>query len=152
MTTTPTPSAWILVAQSTHATFFSSRGSHTPMQLVATMENPRGRLLSRALDSDRPGRSFDRAGHGSHALANEVTAHEHAARVFAHQLAERLDRERCAGTFDQLIIFAGPRMLGMLREELSEPTRRLVQLEVHKELLNPTPEILRKQLRGMAHV
>lgn len=127
---------------------FSSRGPGEAMELVNTLENPRGRLQAGEIDSDRPGRG----GHGSRTHAGEETATAHVEQEFVLQLSTMLDRERNAGVFDQLIIVAGPRFLGKLREALSEPTRRLIKVALNKELIDPTPAVLRKQLDGLAHV
>jgi|GEM_PF-5104833 len=63
-----------------------------------------------------------------------------------------LDEKRCAGTFDQLILIAGPRLLDVLREQLSESTRRLVKVESNQELMRPTQESLRSHLAGYVRV
>ena len=153
MTThSPAKSTWILVASRTGATIFASQGPHAAIDIAEQLENPRGRMQSSELEEDRPGRSFDRAGHGRHALSSEESARDRVEHDFALQLAELLDRRRCEGVFDQLIMIAGPKLLGMLREAINEPTRRLVKVELNKELRQPTQELLRKQLAGLARV
>jgi protein required for attachment to host cells len=145
-------STWILVASRVGATIFASHGPHAAMDIAEQIDNPRGRLQSSALEEDRPGRSFDRAGHGRHALSSEESARDRVEHDFAIQIAELLDRRRCDGVFDGLIVIAGPKLLGMLRDAFSDPTRRLVKVELNKDLQKPTEELLRKQLAGLARV
>jgi protein required for attachment to host cells len=145
-------STWILVASRAGATIFASHGPHEPMELAEQLDNPRGRLQSSELEEDRPGRSFDRAGHGRHSLSSEESARDRVEHDFAIQIAELLDRRRCEGVYDRLIVIAGPKLLGMLRDAFSDPTRQLVKVELNKDLQKPSEELLRKQLAGLARV
>lgn len=148
MTTNQPPSTWILVAQRAGAWIFSSRGPGSTLERINVLENPRGRLQASEIDSDRSGR----AGHGTRSLPRDESATEHVEQEFVKHLSDTLDRERNAGVFDQLIIIAGPRFLGKLRDALSEPTRRLIKVELNKELIDPSVDTLRKQLDGLARV
>lgn len=120
--------------------------------VVEQIDHPSGRLKSGELDSDRPGRAFDRGGQGRHGLAPEESASEHDERMFASQLADMLDKNRNAGVFDLLVLIAGPKLLGKLRAALSEPTRKLIKVELDKDLIDPTEADLRKHLAGLARV
>ena len=142
-------STWFLVARRTGATIFSNQGRGTDLEIVAELDNPDGKLQSSELETDRPGRSFDRAGHGRHGLSSEESAREHVEHVFARKLADFLDKKRCENVFDQLIIVAGPRLLGEMRAALSAATQRLVKLELNKEI-KPTERELRSHLTGLA--
>lgn len=140
---------WFLVARRSGATIFSNQGRGTELAVVAEIENPEGKLQSSELESDRPGRSFDRAGYGRHGLASEESAREHVEHVFAKRLADLLEKKRCENVFDQLVLVAGPRLLGELRAALSIATQRLVRLELNKEI-NHTERDLRSHLEGLA--
>jgi len=120
--------------------------------MVERVDHPSGRLKSGQLDADRPGRAFDRGGQGRHGLEPEESASEHDERMFAGALAEMLDKHRNAGAFDLLVLIAGPKLLGKLRAALSEPTRRLVKVELDKDLIDPTEAELREQLAGLVRV
>lgn len=150
MNTRPSPkSTWFLVARRSGATIFSNYGRGTALEVVAEIENPEGKLQSSEIETDRPGRSFDRAGHGRHGLSSEETAREHIEHMFAKRLADFLEKNRCENVFDQLIVVAGPRLLGEMRSALSKATQKLVTLEVNKEI-NPTERELRSHLAGLA--
>ena len=145
-------SPWILVASRTEATIFASRGRHTPLTTAEHLDNPRGDLQSSEIETDRPGRSFDRAGHGRHAYSSEESARDHVEHTFVTQLAELLDQRRCEGVYDQLVVIAGPKLLGMLRKALSKPVQDLVKLELNKELVRPTEAQLRHQLSELVAI
>jgi protein required for attachment to host cells len=140
---------WFLVARRTGATIFSNQGRGTALQLVAELQNPEGKLQSSELETDRPGRSFDRAGYGRHGLSSEESPRQHVEHVFARRLADFLEKKRCENAFDQLVIVAGPHLLGEMRLALSTATQRLVKLEVNKEI-QPTERDLRSHLEGLA--
>jgi protein required for attachment to host cells len=145
-------STYILAARRSGAVLFSSRGPSAPMNLVAEIDYPRGRLKASDLETDRPGRAFDRAAQGRHAYSSEEGATDRVEHDFAVQLADQLDQYRNSGAFDQLVLVAGPKLLGKLRHALSEPTRKLVSAELDKDLVDPTEQELRKQLTGLAKV
>jgi protein required for attachment to host cells len=148
----PDRSTWILVATRTGATMFASHGRHAPIIVAEQVDNPQGSLHSSELEEDRPGRSFDRAGRGRHSLSSQESAREHVEHTFVRQLAELLDRRRCEGVFDALIVIAGPKLLGMLRDAFSKPLQQLVKVELNKELLRPSEALLRQHLQGLAAV
>ena len=141
-----------MVARRAGATVYSSRGPKEPLLVAAQVDHPEGRKKSGELDSDRPGRSFDRGGQGKHALSTEETASEHDERMFANELAELLDKNRNDGVFDLLVLVAGPKLLGKLRVALSEPTRRLIKAELAKDLIDPTEAELRRHLEGLVNI
>ncbi|HET8936470.1 MAG TPA: host attachment protein [Polyangiales bacterium] len=146
----PSPkSTWFLIARRSGATIFSNHGRGTALSVVTEIENPDGKLQSSQMETDRPGRSFDRAGYGRHGLASDESAREHVEHVFAKRLADLLDKKRCENVYDQLVLVAGPRLLGELRSALSTATQRLVKLEVNKEI-NATERDLRSHLHGLA--
>ena len=133
---------YVLVANRSNASLFKTRGPHVDPELVRRFDHPEGRLKSGEIDSDRPGRAFDRKGGARHALSNEESPVERVAHEFALQLAKHLDHARENGEFDELGLIASPRMLGHLRTALSEPTRALVYGELDKDLNEPEPRDL----------
>jgi len=145
-------STYIVVARRSGAVILSSRGPGTSMNLVADIDHPRGRLKAGDLETDRPGRAFDRAAQGRHDYSPEESATDREEHDFALQLADQLDQHRNSGAFEQLVLVAGPKLLGKLRHALSAPTRKLVSAELDKDLVDPTEQELREQLTGLARI
>lgn len=75
------------------------------------------------------------------------SAHDHAAKAFAHTLADKLDKARNEHRYGQLVLVAEPRFLGMLREALDKGTAALVSTTVNKDLANLELEDLAEHLR-----
>jgi protein required for attachment to host cells len=147
----PVLPTYVLVANRSTASLYQTQGPNTAPTLVQTFEHPEGRLKSIDINSDRPGRGFDRTGGGRHAMSREEDPIERIAREFALQLAGYLERARGQNEFDQLGIIAPPRMLGYLREALSKQTRALVYGELSKDLGEPRPTELIPYLDQLAH-
>jgi protein required for attachment to host cells len=143
---------WIVVAHRGGAVVYESRGPGRPLGSVLQLRNPRGRLKSSQMQSDRPGRSFDRRGDGRHALSAQESAPDHIARAFVSELAERLEHARTEDRFDRLVLVAPPKTLGQLRGALSEALRALLIAELPKDLAHSDGDQVRKQLAELALV
>lgn len=126
--------AWILVADSVRARIFSVDSATAPLIPIEQLVHPESRLHDRDMKSDRPGRAFDSHGGGRHATGKAVSPKEQEAIRFAGEIAAYLDRGRTKGEFRGLVVVADPRFLGILRVALSSEVKKLVTLEVDKEL------------------
>jgi protein required for attachment to host cells len=134
--------SWILIANRTGARLVEKQGSE--FALLESFNHEQGRKRDREIDSDRHGRSFDRMGANRHAYSNEESAHEHDARGFARELAERLGAQRTQHRFERLVLVAEPRFLGYLREALDDATKKTVIASVPKDLA----EVALRELPG----
>jgi protein required for attachment to host cells len=112
------------------------------LEEVVRLDSPVARKATRELVSDRTGRVFDSASrahvgpasHSRHGAASDFDPHTEETRRFAKRLARRLDVERRRQRIDELVLIAAPRFLGVLRPQLSGPTRELVTREVARDL------------------
>jgi protein required for attachment to host cells len=123
---------WVLVASRAHARIFEKLDGK--FLLVEEIPHADGRLRNRDVDTDRPGRSSDRATNGRHAMSSSETPHDHLAGGFARELARKLANARANNQFDGLTLAAEPRFLGMLKGALDEVTARRVRRYVAKDL------------------
>jgi protein required for attachment to host cells len=147
-----TKRTWILVGHRAGAVVFESRGPGAPLARVAKIEHPRGRLRAGELETDRPGRAFDRRGAGRHAHSLEHGALEQVEAELVHRLIERLEHGRSELQFERLVLIAPAKLLGRLREALSPPLRELVVASLSKDLAHADAELVRKQLFDLALV
>jgi protein required for attachment to host cells len=95
---------WIVVADGTRAQIYSSKGPGTGLgtvlpQALAADNRPSGEIAS-----DRPGRVFDIAGEGRHAVQPPTDPHRHLQKVFAGEITGVLDRQLKNSAFDQLVV------------------------------------------------
>lgn len=125
---------WVLTANAAECRVFEHDKKFSPLTEVRDLIRPANRVPARDINADRPGRSFDRAGQGRHAMEPRVDVHEEESARFARQIADTLAENQRAGAYDRLIVIAAPKLLGHLREALSEPVRRSVAAEIDKDL------------------
>jgi protein required for attachment to host cells len=125
--------AWILVAHRGGARLFESKQTDKDLSLLDDIPHPQGRLKSKDMGTDKPGRSVD--SHGTrHALVQEQEPAAHVAELFSKHLARLLDDGRLQRRYDQLVLVAEPHFLGILRAALSAETAALVTAAVSKDL------------------
>ncbi|TCK18618.1 protein required for attachment to host cells [Thiogranum longum] len=109
---------WVVVADQSRARIFAVDDPHGPLLQVDKLEHPEARKREQELTSDRPGRSFDSAGQGRHAMGTAVEPKKEEALRFAKQIADYLQAAHREGRFNRLLLVAGPPLLGLLRDKL----------------------------------
>jgi len=137
---------WLLVADAGRARLFSADDSRGPLKELHEIIDPNGRARDQDLVTDRPGRTFDSAGQGRHAMEPSTDPSETEAIGFAKSLTETMDAARVHGRFEYLGLVAPPAFLGHLRKSLSDETARHVVLEVDKDLTRFDPPAIRDHL------
>jgi protein required for attachment to host cells len=137
---------WVVVANSKRCRIFRQHKHGEPLIPVEELDHPEGRLRGRDLVTDRPGRAFDSAGHGRHAMGQPVDPLEQETIRFAKTVADRIDAGRKRERFDRLVLVADPRFLGHLRHGLSAATRHRLTTELQKNLADADPRVIREAL------
>jgi protein required for attachment to host cells len=143
-------STWIVVAHRAGARILQHMGPNQGLRLIEQVEHEAGRRRSGEIDSDRPGMAYARAGKGGgHPMNAEQSPHEHAAEQLARTLATALSRGRNENRFDQVVLVAEPRFLGILRGTLDPVTASLVSGTVGKDLAHVETRDLAPHLRDV---
>ncbi|WP_167767262.1 host attachment protein [Jannaschia formosa] len=144
------PVEWFLVISETRARIV--RG------LPAPGAAPAAELVIRAphrnlheIMADKPGRSFSPGSAGRRsAMENGSDPLLRDKVEFLHQALALVEAHRRAGSFDRLAIVAGPRMLGLVRAELSTSLRGIVSREIALNLGGlpeaALPDALRREM------
>jgi protein required for attachment to host cells len=135
---------WILIADGGRARILERMGKGQDVHAVPSCDFSNVSPPSHELGSDRPGRVHESQGQQRHAIEPRHDPHRALETLFAHQLADILEKHRTGGGFDDLVIVAPPAMLGDLRKALSAPLRAAVVGEIAKDLTKvPNHEIMR---------
>jgi protein required for attachment to host cells len=98
----------------------------------------------RDIMADKPGRSFASVGSGRSAMEYASDPVKDAKRAFVDEVVTLLHRHFAQHDFTHLAIFAGPEMLGLLRDGLPPDLEHAVIVEMPKNLLHETPHDLRR--------
>ena len=126
---------WILVADSARARLYLRGRRWDQLDQLEEIEHPEGRAHEGDLVSDQGASVIQRGGQGQRRSSQpEVSATEHEAQVFAHELAGRLRKGRVEHEVDSLVLVAAPHFLGLLRTTLDDQTRKCVLHEIDKDL------------------
>jgi len=141
--------SWILIADRAGARLFEQAHQRAPLVLQTTFEHPEGRLKEGEIHADRPGRVHDRMGDQRHSVAREKSAVDHVTEGFVRELADYLRKARHAQQFQQLVLVAGPKLLGRLREALDPATTALIIGTLHKDLQDVREHDLPAHLTGL---
>jgi len=124
---------WIAVADAAQARILEYR-PHSPRRWreVDTMVWPEARSRGTELSSDGPGSSGCSGGRRT-ALSQSTDPHENEKCKSARALCEHLDKAATTHEMEALMLVAPPRYLGLLRDNLSTPTRSCLVGTINKD-------------------
>lgn len=146
----PYPKTWYLVADGAQARIVRSGNADPSSQdnledIVLTGEH---KDLSEIM-ADRPGRSFSSHDQRRSAMEYHSDPALDQQKRFAGIISGHLERHYAEGGFDQLVIVAAPRMLGIIRDTLPVSLQSAVTGEIAKDLTNLPQNKLRAALAGL---
>jgi protein required for attachment to host cells len=119
-----------------------------PFPELACFVHEAGRLQARERDDDKPGRVNHSAGYPSAVEPHEDRDHVESRR-FATELANSLEHRRQENRFDQLIVIAPPKFLGVLRDAWTPSLRNMISLEFHQDLMTLPDAELQQRLEEL---
>lgn len=149
---------WILVADSSRARVFNAnRKFSAPGEFefnefdeIEDLVNDRGRARNQDINTDRPGRMADPgAGLGGgqrSAVGGKEEPKETEAKAFAGRVAGHLEDGVNDGSYDELVVIAAPKFLGMLRDAISSQVQDKVIEELGKDFTKMSAHDLQGRL------
>jgi len=124
---------WVVVADNSRARIFTVETPSSPLIEIDSIVHPEGRMHDRDITSDLPGRGAGSGG-SRHSYETETDAKDYENMGFAKRIAVFLDNSRKGDKCKYLIIVAAPGLLGNLRGEMNDQTRKMITLELDKNL------------------
>lgn len=125
---------WIVVCDGARGRIFVNKGRGSGLTEIESAEAEQARSPTRALGSDRPGRSHESVGQQRHAMVPPVDWHDAQKVQFAKEMAEKINTAALENRFDQVILVAPPKALGDLRKALSSQVIDKLAGEIGKDL------------------
>jgi protein required for attachment to host cells len=139
------PTTWFYVADRSRAMVFEAVPSG--LRLVHSFDEPAIRQHVSDLMTGKRGRRRD-DGNGRSAMDRQTSVQQTEVDRFVNDLAEWLHLEADAGSFDRMLLVAGPQMLGDLRPLLTSPVAERIVGSLDKVYTTmPLPD-LEKHLRS----
>lgn len=120
----------VIVADNARARIFASHSVINKLTETEGFAHPEARLNKGELVGDSSGKSVDQ--HGS--LDPATSPKEHEEEEFARLLGRHLKELHNEHHYEQLILIAPPKFLGMLRKVLPGPLDQLVTRSIDKDL------------------
>lgn len=96
----------------------------------------------------RLGRVFQRNGSGQHLTEPHITIRDEIKTHFAKLIAKHVNEAKEKGSFDNLVLIAPAKMLGLLRRELSKPAHDSVVSSLSKNLVYSTEDKIISRLKN----
>lgn len=141
---------WVLICDGRKALLAENAGDEAAPNLKVRQTFEQPDPLTHDQGTDKPGRAF--AGIGERRAATEQTDfHRLAEEDFLKKLAAHLERGVGEHRIKALVLAAPPRALGVLRDVLAPPVRKLVLHEIEKDYVNmPMYEVERHLAQHLA--
>ena len=140
----PNEPTCIVACSAAKARFWLSESRFGDWQALTELHNERATQQEADFVSDSPGRSFDSAGSGRHAMSPRVSGQDQEALRFAREVAAYLNSAIANNDAKQLVLLAAPGFLGFLRSELSDAALNAVALAEPKNLADTDEDKIRK--------
>lgn len=121
---------WIVAADASRARILQVADRKRLVE-VEDFLNPEGRLHDRELTTDANPRLH---GPGGLSAREEPSAVEHTVEMFSKRIGDYLEKARTDHRYDQLVLVAPPKFLGLMRKELGTEVGKLVVDELDKDL------------------
>jgi len=136
----------IVVSDSSHARFFTAATASADMVEIEDLTHPEARQHASDITSDLPGKQHAGNVSGHHRVDTTSDPHKQEVIQFAREVASQLREKLMRNEFSHLVIVAEPSFLGVLRNELDEQVKKVVTLEVDKNLTRHSLEDIRSHL------
>jgi protein required for attachment to host cells len=137
--------SWLIVANSSLARIFKIEKRHD-LKEVKVLEHPESRLHNLDLVSDKPGRDFESAGMGRHAIEPKTLPKRQEFATFAKHIADYLENAHQNGEFEFLYVAASPSLLGLLRQAMNPNIAKSIKAEIDKDMTQMNPKELPSHL------
>jgi protein required for attachment to host cells len=125
---------WYVVADGGRARIVRKREDGERFETFQSMESVDIHHHSHDIGPDKPGRVFERAVIGRHAIEPRDDPHEAAKRAFAYTVSSALNEAAKQGDYHGLVLVAPARILQYLRDGLSAAAIARLKGELPKDL------------------
>jgi protein required for attachment to host cells len=139
-------SIWVVVADASRARIFSAEGRGGELKEFSDHVHSASRLHGKDLETDAPGRSFDSAGQGRHAMGIDAGIRKQQAEAFSRELCGIVEEGHTTQQFEKLYLVAAPGFLGLLRSHLGDGPKNCLVGEINKDLVSHSVAEIRKHL------
>lgn len=131
---TKTKKTWFIIADASRMRTFESSGEASAIHACKQVDRPDYNKRTKDLGTDRPGRGRKSGSGGHYALEPRADWHDQAEEAFTSNICADLKDACRSKKFDELYIFAPPKMVGKFRTQLDKETENRVVKYVGRDL------------------
>ena len=143
---------WVLVADAARARILRNEGPGRGIEREVVREFAQDIPPGREIMADRPGRGFESANPGRHAMEPSSDPREVEATRFLREIVAYLEKANTGRAFDRLVLVAPPAALGTLRAQVSKPLAAKVTGQLNKDLTHVPVHDMAKHLEDVMRV
>jgi len=140
---------WILIADGGQAYVVERKSAAAGLKKVPGLKFDGPRKLSREIGTDKPGRAFSSVGTNRAAYDDDKRLAREAEEKFLKSMVAKLDQGLKDGAFERLVLAAPPRVLGVLRKQLSPRLAKTVWGEIRADLVKSDLDEVARQFDEM---
>lgn len=131
----------VLVTDGRKTLFFRNQGDQNQIDLRTEAFDEREDLPNSEMKTDAAGATAQSGGFGRPAF-EETDFHQQEEDRWAQAAAEAVNKRVLKNNFDQLVVIAPPKTLGLIRKKLHKEAERRLLCEIPKEMTGrPIPDI-----------
>jgi len=142
----PRSRIWYVIADGGRTRIVEAREERSLFRTRSEVESVDIHRRSHDVGSDRPGRSHESAGAGSHAVEPREDIHIAAKRDFAREIAVTLNEAGARNEFDRLVIVAPAPILQAIKHHLDSETTKRLTAELQRDLTKVPDQNLNEHL------
>ncbi|AOP33154.1 host cell attachment protein [Leptospira tipperaryensis] len=141
---------WVVVANRSEAKIYEYKGSRNGLELLESIENPKGRMKNSELilQASGPGKSA-KAQRVAFDTESVQEPKRRVAETFASQISDRISQGRKSNRFLSLVLVSEPRFLGMLMDKLDRQSQSMIFHKMAKDLATSDNRRILSHLRGI---
>jgi protein required for attachment to host cells len=134
--------ALVLVADGKKMLFLRNEGDQNQIDLRTEAHDEREDRKNSEIKTDAPGAIGQSAGYSGRVAYEETDFHQQEEDLWVKDAAEELKKRALRNDFDDLVIVAPPKALGVLRKELHKEVEKRILFTCNKEMTDrPIPDI-----------
>ncbi len=128
------PTTWVIAADASRARIFRMLDRNQGIEEISDFVHQESRAKDRDLITDARGGYFVGDVGMGHSAPSRTDPAEHEADRFSKELSDYVEKARTRHEFDNLCLIAPPKFLGMMRQNLSRESQKLIDKEIPKDI------------------
>ncbi|XDD51056.1 host attachment protein [Leptospira sp. WS92.C1] len=141
---------WVVVANRSEAKIYEYKGSRNGLELLESIENPKGRMKNRELSLHSAGpRKSSKAQRIAFDTESVQEPKRRVAESFASQIGDLISRGRKSNRFLSLVLVSEPGFLGLLLDKLDRKSQTMIFHKMSKDITTVDNRGILSHLRGI---